>query len=261
MYCRRKRLNERYRLLRPQCLEGHGRKTGPTNQPTKEEVSEYWGGIIGVSSHFDPEEPAITGCWEALGPIPSSNAGTVDGSVWKAVLKRTRSWKAPGPDGICAFWWKVFCQAANLLWEIVQGIIGGNTKAPEWFVMGRTVLIPKEGCQGKTDQYRPITCLNTVCKLLTAVITNLLQAHVKEYTIILAEQRALRKGRRGCLDALMIDSMVMQEAMLWCHNLSVAWIDYQKAYDRVPHGWLKLVLQFIGAPDDVRHCISSLLPK
>ena len=88
--------------------------------------------------------------------------------------------------------------------------------------MGRTVLILKEGCQGKADQYRPITCLNTVYKLLTAVITNLLQAHVKEYAIILAEQRALQKGRRGCLDALMSDSMVTQEAMLWCCNLSVA---------------------------------------
>ena len=257
---RRKRLNERYRLLGPQCLEGHGR-TRPTNQPTREEVSEYWGGVIGVSGHFDPEDPAISGWKESLGPIPSSNAGTVDGSVWKAVLKRTRSWKAPGPDGICAFWWKVFRQAANLMWGIVQEIIGGNTEAPEWFVMGRTVLIPKEGCQGKADQYRPITCLNTGYKLLTAVITTILQAHVEEFTIIPAEQRALRKGRRGCLDALMIDSMVTQEAMLRRRNLSVAWIDYQKAYDRVPHGWLKLVLQFIGAPDDVRHCISGLLPK
>ena len=61
----------------------------------------------------------------------------------------------------------------------------------------------------------------------------------------------------GCPD----DSMVTQEAMLRRRNLSGAWIDYQKAYDRVPHGWLKLVLQLIGAPDDVRHCISSLLPK
>ena len=175
--------------------------------------------------------------------------------------EKDQSWKAPGPDGICAFWWKVFRQAANLLWGIVQEIIGGNTGAPEWLVMGRTVLIPKEGCQGKADQYRPITCLNTGYKLLTAVINTLLQAHVEEYTSIPAEQRALCKGRRGCLDALMIDSMVTHEAMLRRRNLSVAWRDYQKAYDRVPHGWLKLVLQLIGAPDDVRHCISSLLPK
>ena len=68
-------------LLGAQCLEGHGRKTRPTNQPTKKEVSEYWGGVIGVSGHFDPEDPAISGWQELLGPIPSSNAGTVDGSV------------------------------------------------------------------------------------------------------------------------------------------------------------------------------------
>lgn len=53
------------------------------------------------------------------------------------------------------------------------------------------------------------------------MIANLLQAHVEEYAIVLAEQRALRKRWRECLDALMIDSMVTQEAMLWCRNLSV----------------------------------------
>ncbi len=36
--------------------------------------------------------------------------------------------------------------------------------------------------------------------------------------------------------------MIAQEATSRSRNLSVAWIDYQKAYDRVPHGWLELVL-------------------
>ena len=52
-----------------------------TNQPTNEEVSEYWGDIIGVSGPFDLEEPAISGWQESLGPTPSSNAGNVDGRL------------------------------------------------------------------------------------------------------------------------------------------------------------------------------------
>ena len=122
---------------------------------------------------------------------------------------------------------------------------------------GRTVLIPKEEFQGKADQYCPITVLNTGYKLLTGVLTILLWDHLEEHNIIPVEQKALRKGRRGCLDALMVDSMIAGEAKFKRRNLSVAWTDYQKAYDRVPHSWLEWVLQIIGAPEKARQCIAS----
>ena len=52
---------------------------------------------------------------------------------------------------------------------------------PTWFVKGRTVLIPKEGCKGRPEQYRPITCLNTEYKLFTAVTMEVLYKHVTTY--------------------------------------------------------------------------------
>lgn len=52
------------------------------------------------------------------------------------------------------------------------------------------VVEPKKECQGKPHQYRPITCLNTGYRLLTAVITFLLRQHVVEHAIIPAEQKA-----------------------------------------------------------------------
>ena len=83
---------------------------------------------------------------------------------------------------------------------------------PGLLVKGRTVLIPKEGCQGRPEQYRPITCLNTAYKLMTAVMTEVLYEHVSTYSDLPMEQRAIRRGHRGCLDALMIDSMIAKEA-------------------------------------------------
>ena len=171
-----------------------------------------------------------------------------------------KSWKAAGHDCICAYWWKNFRQSANFLGKLLKKVFDGNAEAPSWFVRGRTVLIPKEGCQGKPDQYRPITCLNVGYKLLTAVMTQVLGSHVEERGLLPEEQRALRKGRRGCLEALMVDSMVISEAKLRSRDLAVAWIDYKKAYDRVPHGWLEWVLRTISAPTKVRRCLSRLIP-
>lgn len=47
------------------------------------------------------------------------------------------------------------------------------------------------------------------------------------------EQRARVVGRRGCLDALVIDWSLAKEVQMSSKSLSVSWIDFQKAFDRV----------------------------
>ena len=44
-------------------------------------------------------------------------------------------------------------------------------------------------------------------------------------------------------------------------NLSVAWIDYKKAYDMVPHKWLHTALKSIRAPKQVRRTVRRLATK
>ena len=187
----------------------------------------------------------------------------IDGSVWGKVVKKLNSWKAPGRDGICGYCWKNFHQAAVLLGRAVWDMLeeGDSDNIPTWFVKGRTVLIPKAGCEGRPDQYRPITCLNTAYKPLTAVMTEVLYNHAIAYSYLPPEQRAIRRGHRGCLDTLMIDSMVAREATVRHRSLSVAWIDYQKAYDRVPHTWLREVLSAVRAPLSIQRTLEGLRQK
>ena len=141
------------------------------------------------------------------------------------------------------------------MWHMLEG---DSDSIPAWFVKRRTVLIPKEGCQGRPEQYRPITCLNTEYKLLTAVMTEVLYDHAIAYSLLPPEQRAIHRGHRGCLDALMIDSMVAKEVMVRHRDLSVAWIDYQKAYDRVPHEWMSWMLSYIKASLSVQVVLDNL---
>ena len=199
--------------------------------------------------------------WRGSVACVAPGDGSVDQDRFRVARKKARSWKAAGPDGICAFWWKVFPKAAEKLCRGLEEVTEvASPIFPPWFVRGRTVLIPKEGCRGKVDQYRPITCLNTAYKMFTTVLTNILYDHVEENHLLPAEQCALRRGRRGCLDALLVDNMVLQMSIRKAKNLSVVWIDYKKAYDRVPHGWLELVLEAISAPAIVRRSIARLIP-
>jgi len=79
---------------------------------------------------------------------------------------------------------------------------GGWREGVNRLVRDRTVLIPKEGSNGKPDQFRPFMCLNSTYKVFTSALTNILGKYVEEKGVLPEEQKALRKGRRGCLDAL-----------------------------------------------------------
>ncbi len=98
--------------------------------------------------------------WRTVQSVTPTDV-SVEWERFQAGIKKCGSLKATGPDGICAYWWKVLRQAAAVLHGTLSEIVGRDAPDfPAWFVKGRTVLIPKQGCEGKANQYRPITCLN-----------------------------------------------------------------------------------------------------
>ena len=70
--------------------------------------------------------------------------------------------------------------------------------------------------------------------------------------ILPAEQKVLRKGRRGCLDTIIIiDGAMAGEAKLYRRDLSMTWIDFKN--DMVPHEWLRRMLEAIRNPQTTSH--------
>ena len=143
------------------------------------------------------------------------------------------------------------------MWRVMDG----DDEMPKWLIRGRTVLIPKEGFSGRADLNRPITCLNTTYKLVTAALGGIIMDHALESGALPIEQKRLRKGMRGCLDALVIDGGIAEEAKNEKRDLSVAWVDYQKVYDLVPHRWITRVLRATSVPRPARVLVRQLITK
>ncbi len=143
-------------------------------------------------------------------------------------MRRPAPWKAQGPDAIHPYWYKRLPRLAKELRGMLLEILLGEKESPNWLVQGRTVLIPKPGCNGEVSKHRPIACLNSAYKLFTSFITEKLYYHLTDNGILPLEQRALI---RGCFDALMIDRAITESRKVESRNLSVGWIDFQKAYD------------------------------
>ncbi|XP_044760810.1 uncharacterized protein LOC123318258 [Coccinella septempunctata] len=73
------------------------------------------------------------------------------------------------------------------------------------------------------------------------------------------EQNGCRKDAKGCKELLIIDTIITKQAKKKQSNLSMAWIDYKKAYDSIPHSWLKKVLRLYGVSETMINLLEHLM--
>ena len=84
---------------------------------------------------------------------------------------------------------------------------------PSWSTRERTSLLQKDKSKGNVaSNYRPITCLPLMWKLLTGVIADQTYAHLDQDKLLPEEQKGWRKGSRGTNNLLFIDRAVIKEA-------------------------------------------------
>ena len=114
---------------------------------------------------------------------------------------------------------------------------------PQWLVNGITYLIPKSDKTNNPKSYRPITCLPTMYKILTSILTEYTYSFLIDIGLFPDEQKGCKHESYGCRDQLLINKMILENCHHRITNLSIAWIDYKKAFDSVPHSWIKKSLE------------------
>ena len=125
-------------------------------------------------------------------------------------LRRVPNWKAPGPDLVQGFWLKNFTSRHRRIANQLQSCLD-NGNMPEWMTKGRTVLIMKDPEKGATaENYRPITCLPVMWKLLTGIIAEDLYEFLDTENLLPDEQKGCRKNSQGTKGQLYIDKMLKE---------------------------------------------------
>ena len=164
------------------------------------------------------------------------------------------NWKSP--DLVQGFWLKNFCSLhERVRLQLKECLDSGFV--PSWLTRGRTSLLQKDKSKGNiASNYRPITRLPLMWKLLAGVIADQIYAH-SDQQLLPEEQKGCRKSSRGINDLLYIDRAVIKEVKSRNKNLTMAWIDYKKAYDMVPHSSIIECLDLFGVAENIK----SLLVK
>ena len=218
--------------------------------PEANESLEFWGGIWGVAAEHNKEAEWLDHVRESLGGNTHTMV-TISPEKIRLKLRKVSNWKAPGMEGVQGFWLKKLTILHGRMSVQLQELIETGA-IPQWMNLGRTVLCVKDRTRGNAvDNFRPITCLPLMWKLFTGIISDNLYEYLDSSGILPVEQKGCRRDSRGTKDQLLIDKLIIKNCKRRKTNLSMAWIDYKKAYDMIPHSWILECLKMVGVDEKV----------
>ena len=159
------------------------------------------------------------------------------------------------------YWFKAFDTLHKPIVNALQKcVVEGDV--PEWIVTGRTVLIQKDPAKGTNARnYGSIACLPLMWKLLLGMFVDRVYTQLLDYQLLLEEQKGERKKSRGTKDQLLIDKTILKEVKRLKKNVVMSWIDYKKAYDMVPHSWIKETLNITRVVKNIQDLLTNSMEK
>lgn len=150
---------------------------------------------------------------------------------------------APGPDGICPKLLKISKPAiCDILAALFQQSIDTGCVPNDW-KEARVIPIFKSGDPSNPSNYRPISLTSTCCKLLEHIISSALMKFLTEHNFFFINQHGFLHGR-SCETQLFELINDLHHSVHCLHQIDAIFVDFAKAFDKVPH--LRLVHKLTG---------------
>ena len=99
------------------------------------------------------------------------------------------NWKASGPDGVQGFWLKKI----TLNHERIAIQLNTQLNEEATLPITKTILCQKEPTKGiKASNFRPISCLPLMWKLITSILGDSMYAYLDENSLLPSEQKGCK---------------------------------------------------------------------
>ena len=166
--------------------------------------------------------------------------------------------KSPGVDGLSP---KILKETVEQISKPLAHVFNMSLQeriVPLEWKEANIIPLFKKGSRNKSVNYRPVSLTSVICKLLETIIRDHMIDFLVKHKLINPSQHGFLKAR-SCLTNLLC---FFEEITKWVDEgspVDVIYLDFQKAFDKVPHQRLILKLKSHGMGNSIINWIEQWL--
>lgn len=160
-------------------------------------------------------------------------------------LRKLKPSKAAGPDGLYPRVLKEVCEVISKPLSVIFKQSLETGEIPNDWKQGTIIPIYKKGDRTEPGNYRPVSLTCIICKILESIIKDKLELFLEHNNILKDSQHGFRKGR-SCLTNLLEFFEEATRTYDQSRAYDIIYLDFQKAFDTVPHERLIFKLRSVG---------------
>ena len=146
---------------------------------------------------------------------------------------------------------------SKMLTDIFISSLESGQVPEDWRVANVTPLL-KKGSSEELGNYRPVSLTSVVGKVFETLIKDQLRNHLNRYKLIKGSQHRFTKGS-SCLTNLLEFYEAVSDWVDEGKAVDMAYLDFKKAFDEVPHRRLLAKVRACGVAGQVTKWIANWL--
>ena len=127
----------------------------------------------------------------------------------------------------------------------------------DWKIADVTPIF-KKGKKSDPGNYRPVSLTSQIGKVMESILKDDMLDHIRKYNLITDTQHGF-VSRRSCLTNLLVFLEEVTKYIDNGHPVDAIYLDFQKAFDKVPHKRLLLKVRDMGFSVNVCNWIENWL--
>ena len=151
-----------------------------------------------------------------------------------SILRKLKTNKAPGMDNLHPRFLKELSQSLLLPLQIIFSLSLSTCKVPSDWKKGQIRAIFKKGNNSLAGNYRPVSLTSIASKILETIVRDHIMSYMFKNSLFSDGKYGFLPRRSTSLQLLnVIDKWT--EAIDKGHTIDCIYMDYEKAFDTVPH--------------------------
>ena len=204
-------------------------------------------------------EPDMTGVEE---PAPLTDKKLEDCLITsekvKEKIRKLRPTSAPGPEGIGAGLLQELEDLVSPALTVLYKKLLEEKFTPDDWKVANVSPIFKKGAKSDPANYRPVSLTSVCCKTFEALLRDSIVQHLEENNLIADSQHGFINSK-SCATNLIEFFDAVTEAADSGDGMDIIFLDFAKAFDKVPINRLMAKLKAHGIAGNVWHWIKSWL--